>query len=276
MHASCVAPANSKTPAEPFSERTRQRQWEQLSRGLYIPRASTLTDVLHGWGLVLPKCAAFTSLTAAELRGWWLPRSVPYPVFAAVPIGERYPERKGLLVCSHPRPVPSVAVNGFKITTGAETLLAAARDLGILDLVILGDSALRTGDCTIEELEATAAQQRRGAPRLRAVLPLLDDRSESPWESVMRVLHQAVSINVEPQKEIFDQWGRFVARATSGWSVLDEFTNTTETDIVSVRLTAATWLEIADLSRSTANEWVSPQPSYFTKAPQSSPARTAY
>jgi hypothetical protein len=96
-----------------------------------------------------------------------------------------------------------VAVNGFKITTGAETLLAAARDLGILDLVILGDSALRTGDCTIEELEATAAQQRRGAPRLRAVLPLLDDRSESPWESVMRVLHQAVSINVEPQKEIF-------------------------------------------------------------------------
>jgi hypothetical protein len=169
-----------------------------------------------------------------------------------------------------------VAVNGFKITTGAETLLAAARDLGILDLVILGDSALRTGDCTIEELEATAAQQRRGAPRLRAVLPLLDDRSESPWESVMRVLHQAVSINVEPQKEIFDQWGRFVARATSGWSVLDEFTNTTETDIVSVRLTAATWLEIADLSRSTANEWVSPQPSYFTKAPKSSPARTAY
>jgi hypothetical protein len=63
---------------------------------------------------------------------------------------------------------------------------------------------------------------------------------------------------------------------TSSWSVLDEFTNTTETDIVSVRLTAATWLEIADLSRSTANEWVSPQPSYFTKAPKSSPARTAY
>ena len=208
-----MAPANSKTATEPFSGRTRQRQWEQLSRGLYIPRARTLIDVLRGWGLVLPECAAFTSLTAAELRGWWLPRSVPHPVFAAVPIGERYPERKGLLVCRHPRPVPSVTVNGFKITTGAETLLAAARDLGILDLVILGDSALRTGDCTVEELEATAAHQRRGAPRLRAVLPLLDDRSESPWESVMRVLHQAAGIRVEPQKEIFDQWGRFVARA---------------------------------------------------------------
>jgi very-short-patch-repair endonuclease len=130
-----------------------------------------------------------------------------------VPIGARYSERKGLLVRRHPRPVPSVAINGFKITTGAETLLAAARDLGLLDLVILGDSALRTGDCTLEELQATAGQQRRGAPRLRAVLPLLDKRSESPWESVIRVLHRAADINVEPQKEIFDRWGRFVARA---------------------------------------------------------------
>jgi very-short-patch-repair endonuclease len=160
---------------------------------------------------VLPTCAAFTSLTAAELSGWWLPETVPHPVFAAVPIGERYPERKGLLVSRHPRPVPTVTVKGFRLT--AETLLAAARDLGVLDLVILGDSALRTGDCTLEELQATATQQRRGARRLRAVLPLLDKRSESPWESVMRVLHRAAGIDVEPQKEIFDQWGRFVARA---------------------------------------------------------------
>jgi hypothetical protein len=43
-------------------------------------------------------------------------------------------------------------------------------------------------------------------------LPLLDDRSESPWESVMWVLHLAAGIEVEPQKEIFDQWGRFFAR----------------------------------------------------------------
>jgi very-short-patch-repair endonuclease len=122
------------------------------------------------------------------------------------------PERSGLLVCRHPRPVPSETVRGIKITTAPETLLAAARDLGLLDVVILGDSALRCGDCTLKELRATAAQRRRGAPRLRALLPLLDDRSESPWESVMWVLHLAAGIEVEPQKEIFDQWGRFVAR----------------------------------------------------------------
>jgi very-short-patch-repair endonuclease len=47
----------------------------------------------------------------------------------------------------------------------------------------------------------------------RTVLPLLDARSESPWESVMRVLHQAADIEVEPQYEIYDGQGRFVARA---------------------------------------------------------------
>jgi very-short-patch-repair endonuclease len=65
----------------------------------------------------------------------------------------------------------------------------------------------------MEDLRVTAAQRRRGAPRLRVVLPLLDARSESPWESVMRVLHLAAEIDVEPQKKIYDAHGRFVARA---------------------------------------------------------------
>ena len=197
--------------ARPFRGTTRRRQWQRLSRGLYIPRtrARSLTEMLRGWELVLPKSAAFTSLTAAELYGWWLPQAVPHPVFAAVPLGDRYPERKGLFVYRCSGPIPYLTVAGLRVTTAAETLLAAARDLGLLDLVIMGDSALRSGHCTLEQLRVTAAKQRRGAPRLRALLPLLDDRSESPWESVMRVLHDRADIEVEPQKVI---WGRFVAR----------------------------------------------------------------
>jgi len=41
---------------------------------------------------------------------------------------------------------------------------------------------------------------------------MLDARSESAWESIMRVLHQAAEIPVTPQQEIFDERGRFVAR----------------------------------------------------------------
>lgn len=101
-----MAEIDSSTAAKPFRGRTRHRQWEQLSRGVYVPRASPLRDLLLGWQLVLPSSAAFTSLTVAEVGGWWLPEAIPHPVFAAVPIGERYPERTGLLVCRHPRPVP--------------------------------------------------------------------------------------------------------------------------------------------------------------------------
>jgi hypothetical protein len=78
------------------------------------------------------------------------------------------------------RPVDSEIIDGIRTASAPETLLAAARDLSVLDLVILGDSALHFGDCTIDELLSMAAQRRRGAPQLRAAIPLLDRRSESP------------------------------------------------------------------------------------------------
>ena len=91
-------------------------------------------------------------------------------------------------------------------------MLALARDLEMLDLVILGDSAVRSRHLTVAELVRAAGQRRRGAPRLRQVIPLLDGRSESPWESVLRMLHWTADVPVEPQHEVRDQFGRFVAR----------------------------------------------------------------
>jgi hypothetical protein len=185
-----------------------------MSYGLYVKNqeAVELAHQLRAWSLVLPPLAAFTHLTAAELRGWWLPQKIPHPVFAALCEGDPCPHRAGLFVSRHPYRVPCELVSGIRLTTPAETLLAAARDLGVLDLVLMGDSALRLGHCTIADFVETAAQRRRGAPMLRRVIGLLDKRSESPWESVMRVLHQAAEIPVEPHHEVFDQWGQFVAR----------------------------------------------------------------
>lgn len=103
-----------------------------MSYGLYIenrePRG--LADQLRAWSLVLPSPAAFTHLSAAELRGWWLPQRIPHPVFAAL----------------------------------------RESDPCVLDLVLMGDSALRLGHCTIDQLVKTASQRRRGAPMLRRVV----------------------------------------------------------------------------------------------------------
>lgn len=188
--------------------------WTRLSYGLHLARPDPpLLDELRAWSLVLPPTAAFTSLTAARLRGWWQPATIAHPVFVALPTAVPRPRRTGLLVCRHPQPVPINRAAGLNVTSPAETILAAARDLGVLDLVILADSALRLEHCTVTDLSIAAAQRRRGAPLLRTVIPLLDPRSESPWESVMRVLHRAADIEVEPQYKVRDGRGQVVARA---------------------------------------------------------------
>lgn len=194
----------------------RHRSWAKVTRGVYLPAGATtltLADRLRAWSAVLPPTAAFTHLTAAELRGWWLPAAIPHPVFAAIPEWNHRARRPGLFVCRHPKPGPISIVDGMRVNTAAETLLAAARDLGALDLAIMADSALRLGHCTMTDLLVTARQRRRGAPLLRTVLPLLDPRSESAWETVMRILHRAAGLDVEPQHEIRDDGDRFVARA---------------------------------------------------------------
>jgi hypothetical protein len=47
---------------------------------------------------------------------------------------------------------------------------------------------------------------------LRRALALADGRSESPWETLLRLFHLVCGIDVQPQYEVFDDDGRFVAR----------------------------------------------------------------
>lgn len=199
----------------PVRGRAPDRDWHQIARGVWSPPVLTpdARAELTAWSLVLPTASAFTHLTAAGLYRWWLPSSPPHPVFVAMRRSDPRPRRPGLLVCRHPKSFGFTLQGGLRVTTPAETILATARDLGVLDLVVLGDSALRSGHVTLSELEICASQRRRGAPLLREVIPLLDKRSESAWESIMRVLHGAAEIPVEPQHPVHDANGRFLARA---------------------------------------------------------------
>jgi len=138
---------------------------------------------------------------------------VEHPVFVALlqdTLPPR-PRREGVLVSRHPRLISSVVAEGLRVASPPETLLAAASDLGELDLVAPADTALHRDHVTLEELRPVPAQRRRGRPTC-AMIPRLDGRSESPWESVLRLLHQAADIEVQPQYEIEDRSGRFLAR----------------------------------------------------------------
>jgi hypothetical protein len=195
--------------------RVRRSGWARVSHGLYRTggNAAGVHADLRAWQLVLPGSGAFTHLTAAAVYGWWLPPlPADVPVFAGIAESDNRPRRDGLVVCRHTQPVPTVLRGGLRLATPGEALRAAGRDLGLLDLVVLVDSALQRRHCDVGELRRVSARRRRGAPALRKALGFVDARSESPWESVLRMLHWVCDIPVEPQYEVRDEFGALVGR----------------------------------------------------------------
>ena len=197
----------------------RRAGYRRLSHGLYLPlldgaRADEeqLRD-LAAWRLVLPEDAVFTHLTAAYLRAWWLPRLPRFvPVFAAMDLRSNRPRRAGLVCSRLDREADTELVRGLPVDASPEVLLRAARDLAVLDLVPMVDSALRNGDATRSELDRICASRRPGVRQLRLASALADPRSESAWESILRLFHHVIEIDAVPQKHILDDTGRFVAR----------------------------------------------------------------
>jgi hypothetical protein len=204
--------------------RRRGPRWRQVAHGLHRSigargdrvedqaRAERLAD-LRAWQRLLPPSACFTHLTAAEVYGLWLPPVPPgLPVLACVPKGEDRPRRDGIRVSRLTGSVTPVTVAGVRVAPLPEVLLACSRDLGLLDLVVLLDSALRRGSWAQQDFEQVARPRRRGAPALREALEYADVRAESPWESLLRLFHVLCGVPVEPQREVRDERGAFVAR----------------------------------------------------------------
>jgi hypothetical protein len=160
---------------------------------------------------VLPRDSGFGHLTSAALRGWWLPNRLPVHVAFATTRSGVHVQRHGLYV-RRSAYAEVEDVGGVAVMTAPQTLVELARDLPLVDLVPMVDSALAQGGDPAEILEA-ARPGVRGAKVLRRALALADPRSEPWWESVLRLLHTLTGLGpVEPQVEICDD-GLLVARA---------------------------------------------------------------
>lgn len=220
------------THDEPLRGQIRLAGYTRQSHGLYLPPGDLADDrerfvrTLLAWLLVLPPDAVFTHLTAAKLLGWWLP-AVPefVPVFAATR-DLRRPRRPGL-ICSRLTHVSVGLRSGeLPIDSPVEILLRCARDLGVLDVTVLIDSALRLAHVTHDEIRDMCATRRPGVRVLRAALNMSDARSASPWESMLRIFHQLAGVPVEPQRDLYDSEGRFVARVdllVTGTTLVHEY-----------------------------------------------------
>lgn len=102
------------------------------------------------------------------------------------------------------------------VTTAAATVLDCCLLLPYEEAVVVCDSALRSGQVTLEELSAAATRVRgmRGARRVRRVLAGCDPESGSVLESVLRVRMTEDGIDgFATQQVVRDARGRHILRS---------------------------------------------------------------
>jgi hypothetical protein len=202
----------------------------RVSHGLFRKLRDDLTADqefvrdLEAYLLVLPEGAVFTHVTGARLLGWQLPKlPEQVPVFAAVQGDAPRPRRHGLICSRLVRETRPVKRAGLPVDAPEEILLRASRDLGVLDLVIMIDSARRAGDVDGKQMQEVLASGRPGVRMLRTAWELSSDLAESGGETVTRLFHVAMDVPVQPQVELFDDNGLLIGRAdllvTGTWQV---------------------------------------------------------
>lgn len=168
----------------------------------------------------MPPLAFYSHTTAALLHGipvpWWLEKEATLHV--ALPSPARAPHASGIR--GHRVSVEDidvVALDGLRLTHPVRTWCDLAEVLAPPDLIAAGDfiihwrSPLASAFDLLEGLKRR--KSRRGVRRALAALPLLNDRSESAPESILRVLLVTAGFS-DPlvNHVVSDEFGEFVGR----------------------------------------------------------------
>jgi hypothetical protein len=124
---------------------------------------------------------------------------------------ERY-HRPGAVTYPMPIGEPMIEIDGVR-SVSLETAIfqTVARD-GLRTAIVAADAALHRGLVDLDGLEASRARLRRLAPRGAALLAAVDPASESPGESLQRIVLTGLGHEVRTQVVIRDAGGAFVGR----------------------------------------------------------------
>lgn len=193
----------------------RGKSWQRLGSRLY--RWTAASDdpwpVIDAWHRMLPPRAVFMGHTAA-----WMHRldvHATNPVMVALPHDCRLGSRAALDVAYLNVLEECVAIRGIRATTIERTLLDICARSSALEALIVLDMALRAQLTSSQGLRkyATFGKGRPGAARLRSLADLAAP-AESPMETRLRwLLLQARLPAPEVQVNLYDNAGRFIARA---------------------------------------------------------------
>lgn len=159
----------------------------RLLRGVYIHAHVTADAVVEARAAILASAeGAFVSHhTAARLWGAVVPHVVRLHV--SVPPGHRRSSRPDMVVHSSSR--TPTTFRAVPVTTPVDTFLDCATALDLVDLVILGDSLVKRGRITPEQLLAgVQAGCGRGVRQARTAAALVRQGVDSPMETRARLL----------------------------------------------------------------------------------------
>ena len=116
-------------------------------------------------------------------------------------------------------PSEVLVANGIRVTGLARTVVDVGRTVSFNQAVVTGDAARRRGLSPSEIEECLERSARRpGLTQARRVAGFLDPLSESPGESLSRIVLHTLGIDpAVAQYEVHDLEGRLVGRADFGW-----------------------------------------------------------
>ena len=162
------------------------RSHQRLHRDVYVAAGVTLDTRLRALAALrlAPAGSAVARHTAALLLGGVVPDAAL--VHLVVPSGRL---RARGVDARAGRPTRRAWLGGIPVTTAEETFVELGSELGLVDLVVLGDSLVRAGRTTVAALR-TAAGQARGAqaPTVRRAAGLVRAGVDSAMESRLRML----------------------------------------------------------------------------------------
>jgi len=224
------APLPSHLTGEPFTTaeaaaagvsrgRTRARDLRSPFHGVRVPAGEiSLVAACRARLKPLRDDAVISHITAARLHSLPLPLLLARAqiIHVSVPAGRRAPV--GRTTVGHQvvlTPADCQFRHGIPCTTPERTFCDLAAMLDVAQLVAVGDHLVHHGIVGRGALAdaVNAYPGRRGRANLRRALDLLDEGSESPKESELRVLLiEAGFTRPVANRVVRDEHGRFVAR----------------------------------------------------------------
>lgn len=191
-----------------------------VSRGVYAvgPPATgpdaRLTELTRGAARLYGDRVAASHHSALLLHGLAL-YDVPLGIAHAVRLSGGVRSSAHVKIW-HPRYSPEIVeVDGLRTVTPALAIAQVAACFGMRAGVVAGDSGLHRAGLTRARLEVAVEQigHATGIDASRAMLRRLDPGSQSPGESLLRLIAQDLGFEVQTQFPVLDDFGRAFAYA---------------------------------------------------------------